>query len=69
LKEALATPGLALAPLTPEIALREQPIARTIHDDPADRIIVATARKDGAQLMTRDQKLIQYGRKGHVAIF
>jgi hypothetical protein len=30
---------------------------------------VATARRMEARLMTRDQKLIQYGRKGHLAIF
>jgi len=64
-KEALATPGLALAPITPEIALESSRLPGPFHGDPVDRIIVATARRMGAQLMTRDQKLIQYGRKGH----
>ena len=68
-KEALATPGLALAPITPEIALESSRLPGSFHGDPSDRIIVATARRMGAQLMTRDQKLIQYGRKGHLAIF
>ena len=68
-KEALATPGLALAPITPEIALESSRLPGPFHGDPADRIIVATARRMGARLMTRDQKLIQYGRKGHLAIF
>jgi PIN domain nuclease of toxin-antitoxin system len=67
-REALATPGLALAPLTPEIALDSSRLPGTFHGDPADRIIVATARRMGAQLMTRDRKLIQYGRRAHVAI-
>jgi PIN domain nuclease of toxin-antitoxin system len=67
-REALATPGLALAPITPEIALESSRLPGPFHGDPADRIIVATARKMGAQLMTRDRKLIQYGRKGHLAI-
>ena len=68
-KEALATPGLALAPLTPEIALESSRLPGPFQGDPADRIIVATARRIGAQLMTRDQKLIQYGRREHIAIF
>jgi PIN domain nuclease of toxin-antitoxin system len=37
--------------------------------NPADRIIVATARAAGARLLTRDAKLIDYGRRRHVAIF
>jgi PIN domain nuclease of toxin-antitoxin system len=68
-KEALAAPGLALAPITPEIALESSRLPGLFHGDPADRIIVATARRTGAQLMTRDRELIQYGRKGHLAIF
>ncbi len=68
-KEALATPGLALAPLTPEIALESSRLPEPFHGDAADRIIVATARRMGARLMTRDQKLIQCGRRGHLAIF
>ncbi|MGA2270853.1 MAG: type II toxin-antitoxin system VapC family toxin [Bryobacteraceae bacterium] len=67
-REALATPGLLLAPLTPEIALDSSRLPEPFHGDPADRIIVATARRMGAQLMTRDRRLIQYGRRGHVAI-
>jgi prevent-host-death family protein len=67
-KEALATPGLALAPITPEIALESSRLPGPFHGDPADRIIAATARRMGAQLMTRDQKLIQYARKCHLAI-
>ncbi len=67
--EALATPGLALAPLTPEIALESTRLPVPFHGDPADQIIVATARKMGAQLLTRDQKMIEYGRRRHVSIF
>ena len=67
-REALATPGLVLAPLTAEIALDSSRLPGPFHGDPADRIIVATARRMGARLMTRDRKLLQYGRKGHVAV-
>jgi len=67
-KEALATPGLALAPITPEIALES---SRCPDHSTATRRtgLSCDGQKDGAQLMTRDRKLIQYGRKGHLAIF
>lgn len=68
-KEALATPGLELVPLTPEIALDSSRLPAAFHGDPADRIIVATARRMAARLLTRDQKLLEYGRQRHVAIF
>ena len=67
-REALATPGLSVAPLTPEIALESSRLPGSFHGDPADRIIVATARSFGARLLTRDQKMIEYGRQRHVAV-
>ena len=36
--------------------------------DPADRIIVATARDLGATLITRDRALLDYGEQGHVNV-
>jgi len=38
----------------------------TIHSDPADRIIVATAREYGLRLVTRDRKILDYAERGHV---
>lgn len=67
-EEALATPGLSLAPLTPEIALDSTRLPGDFHGDPVDRILVATARRLGARLMTKDRKLIEYGQKGHVNV-
>lgn len=68
-KEALATPGLELVPLTPAIALDSSRLPPGFHGDPADRIIVATARRLAARLLTRDQKLVEYGHQRHVTIF
>jgi len=51
----LATPGLELAPLTPEIALDSSRLPALFHGDPADRIIIATARRMSARILTRDQ--------------
>lgn len=65
---ALSAPGIAPAHLTPEIALASSRLPGSLHGDPADRIIVATARQLGATLVTRDRKIIAYGGEGHVSI-
>jgi PIN domain nuclease of toxin-antitoxin system len=65
--DALATPGLALVPLTPEIAIDSTRLADSFHGDPADRIIVATARRMKARLLTRDQKMLDYARGTGIA--
>ena len=36
--------------------------------DPADRILVATAREYGYKLITRDLLLLEYGKLGHVQV-
>jgi PIN domain nuclease of toxin-antitoxin system len=61
-REALATPGLALAPLTPEIALESSRLPGPFHGDPADRIIVATAKRMGARSLTRLPDEVMPGR-------
>src|SRR5882724_3201720 len=68
IQAALATPGLSLAPMSPEIAVASSSPPGVLHFDPADRIIVATARQLGATLLTRDRKLIEYGRQGHLKV-
>jgi PIN domain nuclease of toxin-antitoxin system len=65
---ALAIPGLSLVPMSTEIALASSSPPGVLHFDPADRIIVATARHLGATLLTRDRKLIEYGRQGHLKV-
>ena len=37
-----------------------------IHGDPADRIIVATARTLTLRIVTRDAKILDYAARGHV---
>jgi PIN domain nuclease of toxin-antitoxin system len=60
INQALQTPGLSLIPLTPEIAVESTRLPGSLHSDPADRILVATARNVGARLMTRDRLLLKY---------
>ena len=64
LEEALADPGPAIDPLSPQIASYALPDA--FHRDPADRLIVATARVANAALMARDQRILDYAARGHL---
>lgn len=59
-KQALAAPGISLVPLTPEIAVLSSRLPGEFHGDPADRIIVATALKLSASLVTKDRKILRY---------
>ena len=65
-KTVLALPGIRLAPLDPEIALDSVALPGKMHKDPADRIIVATARHYDVPLMTADDAILTYGKGGHV---
>ncbi|MSP97199.1 MAG: type II toxin-antitoxin system VapC family toxin [Betaproteobacteria bacterium] len=38
------------------------------HSDPADRLLVATARRESAVLVTHDRKILDYGSTGHVRV-
>ena len=57
---ARAMPELDLVPVTPEIARAAVALPGDLHEDPADRMIVATARELGATLLTKDARLLDY---------
>ena len=52
--------GLQVIELSPEIAMESCNLPGDFHKDPADRIIVATARTHNMTLLTKDSKIIQY---------
>ena len=58
--QALNYPGVQLLELTPRIAIESTKLPSPFHRDPADQIIVATARVNNCPLMTRDQKILAY---------
>lgn len=64
--QALALPGLSLAPLTPEIAIESSRLPGEFHGDPADRIITASARALRAVLVTSDESILKYAEMGFV---
>jgi PIN domain nuclease of toxin-antitoxin system len=65
-EQALSKPGISVAPLTSEIAIESVNLPGDLHGDPADRMLVATARVLGATLLTKDAQLIRYSRQRHV---
>jgi PIN domain nuclease of toxin-antitoxin system len=51
------TEGVIVKPLTPEIAAQSVQFSPAYPQDPADRLIGATAQMEGLPLVTRDKKL------------
>ena len=60
MKEATREDGIRVLPLTPEITMESAQLPGDFHRDPADQIIVATARHHGAALVTSDQRILDY---------
>jgi PIN domain nuclease of toxin-antitoxin system len=57
---ALPTNRVRVLEITPEIAIDATRLAGWSHKDPADQIIVATARLHGLQILTSDSKILKY---------
>lgn len=55
-----ALPFVKFIPVDNHIALRSVSLPEPLHNDPADRIIVATALSLGATLVTMDRRLRRY---------
>lgn len=52
--------GIEILPLSTEIAIESCHLPGNFHRDPADQIIVATARKHNLILITKDDRLLHY---------
>ena len=60
LNQALAYQGVQLLDLTVPIVVESTQLPGTFHRDPADQLIVATARIYGVPLLTVDSKILNY---------
>ncbi len=58
---ALTYPGIRFLDLTPQIAIESTRLPVEFHKDPADQIIVATARVHNCQLLTADARILDDG--------
>jgi PIN domain nuclease of toxin-antitoxin system len=64
----LATPHVGLADMSPDVLIASSFLPGTPPRDPADRIIIATAREHGQIIVTRDRPILDYGDAGHVMV-
>lgn len=60
LEISLSLPNIILLPLSARIAVESNNLPGEFHKDPADRIIVATARVYDCPLITYDSKILEY---------
>ena len=66
LDAALGAEGVDLLPIEPAIAVDSVRLPGRFHADPADRLIVATARHWGVPLVSADRAIIGYAAGGHL---
>lgn len=64
--EVLATEGVRVEALSPEVLIESSFLPGSPHSDPADRILIATARAFDLTLVTRDRAILDYAGQGHV---
>jgi len=60
--------GFHSVELNNAIAMESCLLPDNFHGDPADRMIVATARVHGLTLLTKDDKIKKYAKLGHVRV-
>jgi PIN domain nuclease of toxin-antitoxin system len=60
--------SIQLLPLSVEVLIGSHRLPGEIHGDPADRMLVATARLQGLTLVTHDTGLRQYAKQGHMKV-
>lgn len=65
-EQVVAQSGARLAELGPKVLMAASDLPDELHRDPADRILIATAREYGMRVVTRDRKILDYADKGHV---
>jgi PIN domain nuclease of toxin-antitoxin system len=61
MERALQPAFIEILPLTSRVAIDSTRLPGAFHRDPADQIIVATARSQNAIIITADQKIQEYG--------
>lgn len=67
-EQLMRAPRMTLAEVTPEMLIASSFLPNFETGDPADRIIVATAREYGFTVVTRDTALLAYGKEGYLDV-
>jgi len=58
--------GLKVVDISAQVTAQSVLLMDDFHGDPADRIIVATTRINSATLVTKDQKILDWAKLGHI---
>jgi PIN domain nuclease of toxin-antitoxin system len=66
LNRLMQAPPLRLADLTTSVLIASSFLPGQPPRDPADKIIIATARAQNLTVVTRDRHILAYGKAGHV---
>ncbi|GAB5376808.1 MAG: hypothetical protein AcusKO_32700 [Acuticoccus sp.] len=61
-----AAPSVSVVDLSPRILVASSYLPDCALRDPADRMVVATARENALTVMTRDRAILDYAAAGHV---
>ncbi|MFH1462786.1 MAG: type II toxin-antitoxin system VapC family toxin [Pseudomonadota bacterium] len=67
-RSALHRTGVQVVPLGPEIAIDSTRLPGQPHGDPADRLIISSARYTNSTLVTKDRAIIRYAGGGFVRV-
>lgn len=62
LEKVESLPFIRFVPIDNQVAIKSVKLDGDFHQDPADRMIVATALLNGATLITSDKKILQYSK-------
>ena len=65
---ALQLAGIHLLPFTPAIAIESVALPTPMHKDPADRILVASARIERLRLVTLDREILDFARDTNLPV-
>lgn len=60
IRHAEQVPAISFVPVNNDIAMKSTLLPEPLHKDPADRLIIATARHLACPLVTADSKLLTY---------
>jgi PIN domain nuclease of toxin-antitoxin system len=66
-EDACSDDGLIPVPISTRILIESTRLPGTLHRDPADRLLAATAREHHLTLITRDDQLLRYSKQGHLS--
>lgn len=66
-EQLMGAPDTVLAEMSAKVLMESSFLPGSLHYDPADRILAATAREYGYTLMTRDRALLDYAKEGHLS--